>query len=252
MRGARLSANNMGEKVGELARRPRPPHPMARLIRRAAVPVILLALWEIVSDTGIVDSYFLPPPHRVIEAGWTLLKSGTLVADVGVSLYRLLSGYFIGAIAGIAVGVLIGRSVACRRSARPADPGVASDFSDRAVAAGHRLSRYRRFREDRADRLLDLLSRRHQHLFRRSRRRSGGDHGGQDARCETPARHAARDHPAGGAAAHLFRPAREPRHQFHRHYRGRNGRRAQRDWLSDSRRRANFRAWTSSMSASSL
>ncbi len=83
---------------------------MARLMRRAAVPVILLTLWELVSDTGIVDSYFLPPPHRVLEAGWTLLLSGTLVADVGVSLYRLLSGYVIGAIAGVAVGVLIGRS----------------------------------------------------------------------------------------------------------------------------------------------
>jgi ABC-type nitrate/sulfonate/bicarbonate transport system permease component len=92
------------------ARRSRPPRPLTRVIRRAAVPVLLLALWEIVSDTGIVDSYFLPPPHRVLESGWALLLSGTLVADVGVSLYRLLSGYFAGAIAGVAVGVLIGRS----------------------------------------------------------------------------------------------------------------------------------------------
>src|SRR5579863_5929470 len=101
MRAVPLSVNS----VTGSAPRPRPPHPMARLIRRAAVPVVLLALWEIVSDAGIVDSYFLPPPHRVIEAAWTLLLSGTLEADVGVSLYRLLSGYVIGAIAGVVVGV---------------------------------------------------------------------------------------------------------------------------------------------------
>ena len=106
MRGMRFLANNSPEG----ARRLRPARPLARVLRRAAVPVLLLVLWEVVSDTGLVDSYFLPPPHRVLEAGWELLLAGTLITDVGVSLYRLLSGYFIGAIAGVAIGVLIGWS----------------------------------------------------------------------------------------------------------------------------------------------
>lgn len=84
--------------------------PSSRFLRRAAVPALLLLIWEVVSVAGLVDSYFLPPPHRVLEAGWAQLASGTLVADVGVSLYRLLSGYALGAAAGIVLGVATGRS----------------------------------------------------------------------------------------------------------------------------------------------
>lgn len=104
------SANSSPQVRASAAKPAERAHPWARRLRRAAVPVVLLLLWETVSDTGIVDSYFLPAPHRVLEAAWSLLLSGTLIADVAVSLYRLLSGYVIGAIAGVAVGVLIGWS----------------------------------------------------------------------------------------------------------------------------------------------
>ena len=91
-------------------RRLRPSLPSARLLRRAAVPLLLLLLWEVASDTGAVDSYYLPPLHVVIETGWSQLLSGQLVTDTGVSLFRLLSGYAIGAIVGIAIGVAVGWS----------------------------------------------------------------------------------------------------------------------------------------------
>ena len=91
-------------------RRPRPKPLPVRLLRRAAVPVFLLVLWELGSDTGVVDSYYLPPLHVVLATGWSLLLSGQLVADVAVSLYRLLVGYAIGATAGIAIGIITGRS----------------------------------------------------------------------------------------------------------------------------------------------
>lgn len=90
--------------------RPRPKPLPVRLLRRASVPVFLLVLWELASDTGVVDSYYLPPLHVVLATGWSLLLSGQLVADIAVSLYRLLAGYTIGAIAGIAIGIMTGRS----------------------------------------------------------------------------------------------------------------------------------------------
>ena len=82
----------------------------SRRLRRWLVPVLLLVLWEVASDTGLVDSYYLPPLHVVLETGWSMLLSGQLLDDTGVSLYRLFAGYFIGAIAGIAVGIVTGRS----------------------------------------------------------------------------------------------------------------------------------------------
>ncbi len=83
---------------------------LQRRLRRAAVPVALLLLWEFVSVAGLVDSYFLPAPHRILASAWALLLSGTLVADIAISMFRLLSGYFLGAAAGIVLGVMTGRS----------------------------------------------------------------------------------------------------------------------------------------------
>ncbi len=81
-----------------------------RSLRRWLVPVLLLVLWEVASDTGLVDSYYLPPLHAVLKTAWSLLLSGQLLDDTGVSLYRLFAGYLVGAVAGIVVGVLTGRS----------------------------------------------------------------------------------------------------------------------------------------------
>jgi ABC-type nitrate/sulfonate/bicarbonate transport system permease component len=91
-------------------RRRFPALPPARALRRWLVPVALLALWEVSSDTGLVDSYYLPPLHVVLQTAWSLLLSGQLLDDTGVSLYRLFAGYASGAIAGIVVGVVTGRS----------------------------------------------------------------------------------------------------------------------------------------------
>ena len=104
MRVARFLVNSGAGRQHRLA-------PPARLLRRASVPVLLLVLWEVASDTGAVDSYYLPPLHVVLQTAWSLLLSGQLIADTGVSIYRLLSGYVIGAVAGIVIGVVTGRSV---------------------------------------------------------------------------------------------------------------------------------------------
>ena len=106
MRVARFWPNSTAKAAGL----PQPPRDWARMLRRTSVPVALLIVWELASDTGIVDSYYLPPLHVVLGTAWARLLSGQLVQDVGVSLYRLVLGYAIGAVAGIAVGIVTGRS----------------------------------------------------------------------------------------------------------------------------------------------
>lgn len=96
--------------ANESGRRPRPALLRPQALRRWVVPLLLLVLWEVASDTGAVDSYYLPPLHVVLKTAWSLLLSGQLIADTGVSLYRLFAGYLAGAVAGIVVGVLTGRS----------------------------------------------------------------------------------------------------------------------------------------------
>lgn len=96
--------------ANESGRWPRPALLRPQALRRWVVPLLLLVLWEVASDTGAVDSYYLPPLHVVLKTAWSLLLSGQLIADTGVSLYRLFAGYLAGAVAGIVVGVLTGRS----------------------------------------------------------------------------------------------------------------------------------------------
>ncbi len=92
-----------------------PPLRQLRLhIPRAAVPWIvpvgLLLLWEALTASGVVPSRKLPPPHAVLLAGWTLLRSGELPQDVLVSATRAGAGFAIGGSLGFCFGLAAGIS----------------------------------------------------------------------------------------------------------------------------------------------
>ncbi len=75
-----------------------------------AVPLFLVATWEIASSTGMIPPHKLPPPHRVVLAGWHMLLKGELVRDVLVSTGRAAAGFAIGGGLGFAFGLLAGVS----------------------------------------------------------------------------------------------------------------------------------------------
>jgi NitT/TauT family transport system permease protein len=79
----------------------------------------VIALWAGVTLTGRVDSLFLPDPVSVLRALWDLSVHGTLLADVGVSLVRILGGWTIGTLAGLFVGTLMGVSSIARSVGTP-------------------------------------------------------------------------------------------------------------------------------------
>lgn len=79
---------------------------VARLV---SIPLFLL-LWEAVVRAGAVNAVLFPPPSVVAVSMFDYAKSGELVPDLGWSLSRVSVGYFAGAIAGIAIGVLTGGS----------------------------------------------------------------------------------------------------------------------------------------------
>jgi NitT/TauT family transport system permease protein len=75
---------------------------------RAAALVALLVLWEALARVGLVPVLFLPPPLGVLREGWAMMVSGELLVHLGASLQRLLIGFALGALAGVAVGVAVG------------------------------------------------------------------------------------------------------------------------------------------------
>ncbi len=82
---------------------------MKRALRLAAFCVALAAAWEFLVRLRLWPEYLLPSP---LEVGATLLasvQSGELARAVGVSLRRILVGFCVTALVGIAAGVIIAR-----------------------------------------------------------------------------------------------------------------------------------------------
>jgi NitT/TauT family transport system permease protein len=88
-------------------------------VLRIVSPLFLLAFWELLSRTGILDRRFFPPPSEILEAAIVMAQSGQLADSVGASLRRLAIGYFLGALSGTVVGLWLGLSSWSRALVEP-------------------------------------------------------------------------------------------------------------------------------------
>jgi sulfonate transport system permease protein len=78
--------------------------------RGAALPACLLVVWYVVTAFGWVNTKLIVPPEKVVQAAWKFVTHGNFLEAVAASLTRDLSGFAIGAIAGILLGVALGLS----------------------------------------------------------------------------------------------------------------------------------------------
>lgn len=70
--------------------------------------VALLALWVVISGAGLIDEKFLPTPWAVINDIIESTKDGTLISDVKISIYRVLTGFSIAVLVGVPLGIMCG------------------------------------------------------------------------------------------------------------------------------------------------
>ena len=70
----------------------------------------LLAIWELICQSGVVSSLFLPAPTAIISALLQMIADGEIGVSLATSLYRILAGFFIGSLVGLAVGLVTGTS----------------------------------------------------------------------------------------------------------------------------------------------
>ena len=70
--------------------------------------IAVVGLWEAGSRTGLIPPLVLPAPSEALAALAHLVETGLLWKHLGASLQRLLVGWSLGTVAGIAVGVSIG------------------------------------------------------------------------------------------------------------------------------------------------
>src|SRR5947209_11111544 len=80
-----------------------------------SISIVALAIaWELFARSGAVTMFVLPPLSAVIARIVTDAGSGDLAINIGVTLYRALTGFAIAGIAGVALGMAICRNALAR------------------------------------------------------------------------------------------------------------------------------------------
>ncbi|HSP35511.1 MAG TPA: ABC transporter permease [Thermoanaerobaculia bacterium] len=79
-------------------------------LRSAIVPLIVLAAWEALSRTGVINPMILPSPTAVLRRWIEYARSGELFADAASSLYRVMMGFLIGTALALPIGLAMGAS----------------------------------------------------------------------------------------------------------------------------------------------
>jgi len=81
-----------------------------RSLQRLLGPVLLVALWQILSTTGVFDERTVPPPTRVVSVGFRLLAEGSLQEHLFTSLLRVGYGLAFGIVLGLGLALIAGLS----------------------------------------------------------------------------------------------------------------------------------------------
>ena len=67
-----------------------------------------LALWAALAASSLIDPVFLPSPAMVARRIVTWLTEDDLLADTGISIYRVTAGFVLSAVLALPLGLLIG------------------------------------------------------------------------------------------------------------------------------------------------
>ncbi|MFJ2815213.1 ABC transporter permease [Streptomyces sp. NPDC087294] len=79
-----------------------------RWLRRTTGPVLLLALWQLLSSTGVLGSDVLASPGRIAQVAGDLIGDGSLASAMGISLRRVALGLLLGTLVGTGLALVAG------------------------------------------------------------------------------------------------------------------------------------------------
>lgn len=77
-------------------------------INKYILVMIFLLIWELVARLKIFSPVFLPSFSKVILTIIKMENSGELFGNIGISLFRAMTGFIIAIIIGIPIGLLLG------------------------------------------------------------------------------------------------------------------------------------------------
>lgn len=71
-------------------------------------PLLVLVLWELLTQIGTVDPRFFPSPSSIASVFWQELVDGTLLVDTLATLKRVAIGFVAGGVPAIILGLVLG------------------------------------------------------------------------------------------------------------------------------------------------
>lgn len=78
------------------------------IITPLIIPVVVIIVWQILSDMSVINTRLLPSPEMVWNTFVDLVKDGTLGEHLRVSGKRVGIGFLMGGSAGLVLGILTG------------------------------------------------------------------------------------------------------------------------------------------------
>jgi NitT/TauT family transport system permease protein len=85
-----------------------PVSPSAKVALGILFFVIFFAVWAFATLGGYVSKTFLADPITMVQSGVDLLVNQGFAYDIGMTVWRVLGGFFIAAILAIPIGILMG------------------------------------------------------------------------------------------------------------------------------------------------
>ena len=95
--------------------------PALGALRRAAVPLLLIAIWQAASIAGLTNAQAMPAPSTIIASFWEITVTNQLLPNLLVSLGRVLAGRGLGVATGTVLALIAGLS---RPGEEAVDPTV--------------------------------------------------------------------------------------------------------------------------------
>ncbi|BAZ44233.1 binding-protein-dependent transport systems inner membrane component [Chondrocystis sp. NIES-4102] len=79
-----------------------------RLVAPWILPILLLLIWQVLAQVGLISTKVLPTPIAVVRAGIHLASTGELYKHIYISAVRAIWGFIIGGAIGFILGLLNG------------------------------------------------------------------------------------------------------------------------------------------------
>jgi NitT/TauT family transport system permease protein len=81
-----------------------------RVLARTAFPfIVVFAIWEIVAHSGVFHPRLFPPLETIVSTFLQLTVEGILPHHAFETILRLIAGFALAAVAGVAIGIAMGR-----------------------------------------------------------------------------------------------------------------------------------------------